>query len=219
VTGHEIGHEIGHETNHETSREGGDVDDRLVLDNPLSAAQIRTAARALGFQITVGSDRGDGDAPGGSPHTSEREISLLLAALDAVVVRCMVDQDVRDPTDHITRGQAAMSAQTELSAGTEDTLVAALRRVQSVAGLVHGTTDPTDVHSPGQAITHLLNAAGLLVAAWLTQIMRQTRVGGDGQAELVLSLPDISTLADSASRTLAVATDELSAWLQSDRPS
>jgi hypothetical protein len=174
------------------------------MPDALTSEQLREASAALGFEF--GEELHAAAQPG-----SPREVTLMLAALEALVVRWQLDQDIRDPLAPGTQYTASLYAQGELNPAPMDTLAAALRRVQTATGLVAGQAD--DPRFPGRAVVNLIAGCGLLLAAWIAGHADDTRAREDGEAPTQEDMQ--GSLSKEAARHVAWGAEQLRVWRKS----
>lgn len=183
----------------------------FLMERPVSPQQLVSAARELGFTIGPADPAVTVDADSATPRPGA---TVLLAALEAIIVRWQIDQDLRDPVDQHTKRAITLFAQTAVAADTGDLLTAALRRLQTVAGLLGAPAQDDGPTYPGLAATALLSATTSLLVAWIATYALQQPPEGVMSAHAALSLNEdtVRQLATQAEQHLAAATAAVRAW-------
>lgn len=211
-----------------------------LVDRAVTAEQVHAAAAALGFSIGADTTESEHTPEPLLPQSDEagdrswqiRQTTLLLATLEALVVRWQLDQDGRDPARESLRHAIAQDAQAQLGGDVIDVLASALRRIQTVTGLINGVADTSvmgaaaarraDADCPVAVVKQLLTAVGLLlsssVAAQIATRLDE-RSGVTGEEDTMLSEETARLLAGQAACTVDDAAVTLREWITGREPS
>jgi hypothetical protein len=184
-----------------------------------SAEQLKHAAHALGYAIDIQAVSQPAGAGAASAAMQVRQITILLAVLEAIVVRCQLDQDWHDPVDVIDRESISYDAQATVGASDIDILACGLRRVQTLsatlARLDRSALSAAHTAYLTHAIPRLLTAVGLLMSA--AALMSDGVHNGAADIESLPTDSTVTLLGEKAVSAIAEATDTLRTWI-ADRP-